>query len=83
MYDFRIRVQFLNELGRNAIIQLGTFQCSYVSFLEPWQINLSSPEVYSKPCKTTKMVLFAKEIKGQKLVTVFVKHSIFRCLTGF
>ena len=37
---------------------------------------VSITEVYSEPCKTSKMGLFAKTINGFQLLTIFVKNSI-------
>ena len=71
MYDFRIRGKFFELTWRECYIQLGMFQSSRVSLLEPWKINLSSPEVYSESCKTSKMVLFAEKSQELKTVSFF------------
>ena len=71
MYDFRIRGKIFELTWRECYIQLGTFQRSRVSLLEPWQINLSNPEVYSEPCKKSMMVLFAEKSQGLKTVNYF------------
>ena len=71
MYHFRIRGKFFELTWRECYIQLGMFQSSRVSLLEPWKINLSSPEVYSESCKTSKMVLFAEKSQELKTVSFF------------
>ena len=68
MLYFQLRLQnkgkFFELTWRECYIQLGTSQRSRVSLLEPWQINLSNPEVYLESCKTSKIVLFAEKSQG-------------------
>ena len=47
-----------------------------VSLLEPWQSNLSNPEINSELCQTSKMECFVKIVSGLKPLTFFAKDFI-------
>ena len=63
--------------GVNTISSLAYSKRSCVSLVELLQKDLSNPEAYSEPCQTPKIKYFAKIINAWKLLTFFVKHSIF------
>ena len=61
----------------NTIISLAYINLSvYPRIVEPRQVNLSNPEVYSEPCQISKMEFLAKIANGQMLLTFFVTHFI-------
>ena len=63
LYDFRIREN--SKFGVSEYYnQLGIYQLSCASLLEPRQSNLSNPETYSDPGQASKIECFAKIING-------------------
>ena len=52
-------------------VKNSTHQPSRVSLLELRQNNLSNPEAYSEPCKTSKINLFCEDSQWMKTINIF------------
>ena len=64
MLYFNVSLQNKGKMLSLGIISLAYIKCYYVSLLEPRQNNLSNPETYLEPCKTSKVEHFAKIVNS-------------------